>query len=119
MLAVPENSAAMAKLVHPRTALAAWSLWIQAAETAVHSALTIQARLALIGTAMLAGKDYPLGEMSQMVLEKQQALMDSAYAVWRANPALATDPRAVLRTSTAALRPYRRKTRSNARRLSR
>ncbi len=118
MSGLARNAAAAAKLMEPRTVLAAWSLWRQAAETAMHSALTIQARLALIGTAMMTGKEYPWAEMSLMVLEKQQAVMDSAYAAWRANPAFATDPRAALRMSTAGLRPYRQKTRSNARRLS-
>lgn len=118
MSGVSKNSAAMAKLMDPRAAFAAWRLWTQAAETGIHAAMTIQARLAMIGTAMLTGKDYPLAESWRMVSEKQQAAMDSTFAAWRANPAFATDPRTVLRMATAGLRPYRSKTRSNARRLS-
>lgn len=108
-----------AGLASPATALAAGRLWLHAAETGVHAALTIQARLAMIGTAMLTGRDYPLAESWQMVAEKQQALLEASYAAWRANPKLANDTRAVLRMATAGLRPYRQKTRSNARRLSR
>ena len=101
------------------TAFAAWRLWMHAAETGIHAAVTIQARLAMIGAAMLTGRDYPLAESWRMVAEKRQAAMESAFAAWRANPALGHDPKALLRMTTAGLRPYRRKTRRNARRLSR
>jgi hypothetical protein len=118
MSGMPMDGAALLRLMDPRTALAAWRLWTQAAETGIHAAMTIQARLAMIGTAMATGRDFPVTESWQMVAEKQQAMMESAAAAWRANPAFASDPRALLRTATAGLRPYRRKTRSNARRLA-
>ncbi len=119
MPTIRNGGAARAGLADPATTLAAWQLWLQAAETGVHAALTIQARLAMIGTAMLTGRDYPLAESWQMVAEKQQAMLDSTFAVWRANPKLAHDAGAILRMATAGLRPYQKKTRSNARRLSR
>lgn len=119
MYTFPSAGSSGSGLAAPATALAAWRLWLQAAETGVHAALTIQARLAMIGTAMPTGRDYPLAESWQMVAEKQQALLDATYAAWRANPGLANDSRAILRMATAGLRPYRQKTRSNARRLSR
>lgn len=118
MLRFLTEAPARTGLADAGTAFAAWRLWMQAAETGVHAALTIQARLAMIGTAMLTGRDYPLAESWRMVAEKQQAIMQSTLAAWRANPALATDSRTVLRMATAGLRPYRQKTRSNARRLS-
>lgn len=102
----------------PKVHLAAWRLWASAAETAFHSAVTINARLTQIGMAMMTGGAMPHAEIHRMTSEKPVAAMDSFFAAWRANAMLASDPTSMLRAATAGLKPYTKKTRSNSRRLS-
>lgn len=102
----------------PKLQLAAWRLWMSTAETALHSAVTINARLQQIGMAMATGGAFPHAEVWRMTSEKPVAAMDSFFAAWRANAMLATDAPALMRAATAGLRPYTKKSRSNARRLS-
>ena len=112
------NAIAM-NVADPKLHLAAWRLWGEAAETAFHSAVTINARLQQIGIAMATGGAFPHAEVWRMTSEKPIAAMDSFFAAWRANAMLATDAPALMRAATAGLRPYTRKTRSNARRMTR
>ncbi len=93
--------------------------WLAAAETAFYSAVTINARLQQIGLAVATGGSLPHAEIWRMTSEKPLAAMQSLLAASRANAALATDPRSLTRAATAGLGPYRRTTRSNARRLNR
>lgn len=108
-----------AHFLDPNVHLAAWRLWGAAAETAYHSALTINARLTQIGFAMATGSAFPHAEVWRMTAEKPVAAMDSLMAAWRANATLPTDAPALLRAATAGLRPYASQARSNARRLAR
>ena len=114
----PTSSAAL-----PVTDPTAWievsRLWLRAAETAVYSAVTINARLQQIGLALITGGGLPHAELWRMTSEKPVAAMEALMAAWRANAGLATDPRSLVRSGKAGLHPYTRKTRSNARRLSR
>ena len=103
----------------PKNQFAVWRLWGAAAETAFYSAVTINARLQQIGSAMVTGGAMPAAEMMRMTREKPVAAMDSFFAAWRANAMLASDPTSLLRAASAGLEPYTRKTRSNARRLQR
>ena len=113
-----QSSAVANSYADPKVHLAAWRLWASAAETAFHSAVTINARLTQIGMAMATGGALPHAEMLRMTSEKPVAVMDSFFAAWRANAMLASDPTSVLRAATAGLKPYTKKTRSNSRRLS-
>jgi hypothetical protein len=108
----------VAKLADPKLQLAAWRLWMAAAETAFHSAVIINARLQQISMAMATGGAFPHAEVWRMTSEKPVAAMDSFFGGWRANAMLATDTPALMRAATAGLRPYTKKTRSNSRRLS-
>lgn len=111
------SSAFANSLADPKVHLAAWRLWASTAETALHSAVTINARLQQIGMAMATGSALPHAEIYRMTSEKPVAAMDSFVAAWRANARLASDPTSLLRAASAGLEPYARKTRSNARRL--
>jgi hypothetical protein len=106
-------------LVDPTPWIEASRLWLNAAETAFYSAVTINARLQQIGLALLTGSAFPHAEVWRMTSEKPVAAMESLMAAWRSNAGLAADPRALVRAGKAGLRPYTRKTRSNARRLTR
>jgi hypothetical protein len=79
-------------------AMVAGQYWVSAAQTALYAGITINARLALMGQALLMGQPWPAAEMWRMVAEKQEA---------------------ALRSASLALTPYHRATRANARRLMR
>lgn len=114
----PKRGAAL-PLADPGAWIEASTLWLRAAETAFYSAVTINARLQQIALALITGGALPQAELWRMTSEKPVAAMDSLIAGWRANAGLATDPRSLARAGKAGLRPYARKTRSNARRLTR
>jgi hypothetical protein len=78
--------------------LSAFRLWAAIYETWFHSGITIASRMNMVGGAMLAGRPLPAVELARMVEEKQHAALSSAIA---------------------AMAPYQRATRANARRLSR
>jgi hypothetical protein len=67
-------------------------------ETWMNAGLTIAARSGLIAQALARGGPLPAAEMTRMIVEKQTAALAAA---------------------SAAIAPYQRATRANARRLSR
>jgi hypothetical protein len=72
-------------------------LWWASAETAAQAWATIALRGAMVGRSVARGR-LPASELTRMVAEKQAAALASA---------------------AAAVEPYRRATRANARRLAR
>ncbi len=109
----------MARSGGPQDMMRLWKFWVAAAETGYFSAVTIGARSQMMAMQMLTKGTLPQAESWRMVSEKPQAAMDSLFAIWRANTRLAANPMLLLPAAEAGLRPYRRKTRANARRLSR
>jgi hypothetical protein len=73
-------------------------------------------RVAILQTRhrLLDDGAFPANECSKMIVEKQIAAIEAMAAAWKALPT--NDPVGI---GTAVLRPYRRQTRANARRLSR
>jgi hypothetical protein len=112
------NIPSTSKLGDRKLYLDSWRLWLAMVETGFHSAVTINARLQQIGIALATGGAFPHAEVWRMTSEKPTAAMDSFFAAWRANAMLATDAPALMRAATAGLKPYTKKSRSNARRLS-
>jgi hypothetical protein len=100
------------------SSLAWWRLWLAMAETTYWSTLTVSARLALIGTSLAARGVMPAAETARMVNEKPLTLSTAALAAMRAAAKGPLTPDRLVAATTAGLRPIRRKTRSNARRLA-
>jgi hypothetical protein len=103
----------------PRTALVSpVRLWFDCNETAVHAWMTIGLRSAMWAAAVWSGRSFPAGEAIRMIGEKQLAAMEALTALWLqlARPSGRVDH---TRLAAEFLRPYRRRTRANARRLSR
>src|SRR5262245_35390533 len=82
------------------------ALWIEWNETAAFAFLTICLRSAMIASSLYTRGTLPAAEMMRMVGEKQIAAANSVAA-------------AGVTVARSALRPYRRATRANAKRLSR
>ncbi len=80
--------------------------------------MTIGLRSAMWASAFWSGRLFPAGEAVRMIGEKQLAGLEALTALWLQ---LARPSSRVDHTLLAAelLRPYRRRTRANARRLSR
>lgn len=94
----------------PNAMFAPWALWQQMAQIAWDS----QAVIAMRTAGMMGLVQQDAGEPQRMVLEKADAANEAMMAALRA---AARGARAD-QVMTAALRPYRRRTKANARRLS-
>jgi hypothetical protein len=88
--------------------------WLAWNETAFHAGITIALRSSRLATAVWTQNALPANGCWRMVGEKQLAMIEAVAAAWIALPR--GDPYSV---AAAALRPYRRRARANARRLSR
>ena len=86
-------------------------LWAQVAQIAIESQMVIGLRLA----GMMGILPQNSNESQRMVLEKLDAAQESGTAMFRA----VTRGASVDQVMSAALRPYRRRTKANARRLTR
>ena len=86
-------------------------LWAQVAQIAIESQMVIGLRLA----GMMGILPQNSNESQRMVLEKADAASEAMHAALRA----ASRGERADRVMAAALRPYRRRTRANMRRLSR
>lgn len=93
-------------------------LWLDVGETVFYAMLTINLRMAKLASAFWTRGDWPVAESLRMVSEKQVAAMQAMAAAWTALPRgnRRVDP---VKVAAAAVRPYRRHTRRNAKRLSR
>jgi len=89
-------------------------LWLAWNETAFHASLTIALRALNLSTEMATRGVLPFRECWRMVSEKQIAAIESVAGAWLALPR--SDG---VKIAAAALKPYRRRTRANSRRLSR
>lgn len=90
--------------------LAPWTIWRQMAEISMQSQMVIAMRTA--GMMGLVRQDAE--EPQRMVLEKADAANEALAAALRA----AARGKRADQVVEAALRPYRRRTKANARRLS-
>jgi len=88
-----------------------WNVWTQMARISLESQTVIGIRTA----AMMGLLPQAAGENARMVTEKQDAAAESVRQAIRAAGRGASADQIL----SAALRPYRRRTRANARRLSR
>ena len=86
-------------------------LWQQMAQMALEAQMVIVLRTA----GMMGAMRQDLAEPQRMVLEKADAASEAMHAALRA----ASRGERADRVMAAALRPYRRRTRANMRRLSR
>ena len=86
-------------------------LWQQMAQMALEAQMVIVLRTA----GMMGVMRQDLAEPQRMVLEKADAASEAMHAALRA----ASRGERADRVMAAALRPYRRRTRANVRRLSR
>ena len=86
-------------------------LWQQMAQMALEAQMVVVLRTA----GMMGGMRQDLAEPQRMVLEKADAASEAMHAALRA----ASRGERADRVMAAALRPYRRRTRANMRRLSR
>jgi len=85
---------------------------------AFHAVLTISLRTAMMASSLWTRGSLPAAETFRMVSEKQLAGFDSLASALAAVSRRGghVDP---VKITSAALRPYQRSTRANARRLSR
>ena len=97
------SQAPLAKLTIP------WSLWSEMAWIATESQMIIGLRM----MGMLGLTNQSPGEPFRMVAEKQAAATESFFAMTEA----ASSGASADRVMSAALRPYRKRTRANSRRL--
>jgi hypothetical protein len=97
----------------PRPLPPAVRFWLAWSETAAHAGITIVLRSARMATDLARGT-VPVAECWRMVGEKQLAAVEAMTGAWLVLPK--ADGMAF---ATAALKPYRRRTRANARRLAR
>jgi len=102
--------------------LAIWKLAVAAQETACASWLTINQRMWRLAT----GHKSTASETWRMVSEKQTAFVQANWALqqqilrhWQRWPAPLEFVDVMTDAATAALRPYRTRSRANARRLAR
>ena len=91
-------------------------LWLACNETAYYAAWTIGLRSMHLAAAFWLRGTIPVSELARMVREKQMAAAESILAV--GSLALAR-PIVPLKISAAALRPCRRRTKANFKRLRR
>jgi uncharacterized protein (DUF2384 family) len=89
-------------------------LWLAWHETALHAATTIALRCARLGSDLAMRGGLSSGECWRMITEKQVAAIESLAGAWMVLPKADG-----IKIAAAALRPYRRRTRVNSRRLSR
>jgi hypothetical protein len=89
-------------------------LWLAWNETALHASMTIGLRSVRLMTALMTRGALPAGECWRMVGEKQIAAVEAVAGAWLALP-----KGDAVGLAAAALKPYRRRTRANSRRLSR
>lgn len=98
---------------------AAWRLAWAFGETWLAAWTTIALRSALVARAVARGRTPPAAESVRMVVEKPLAAAEVGAALARAalrpGPAVAEK---ALEAAAAAIRPIRRRTRANARRLA-
>ena len=97
--------------------LPAARFWLAWSEMSFHAAITIVLRSSMLTSSFLTQGPAPAAECWKMAAEKQLAVVEAA-AEWMA---LMRRQRLLspLDVGAAILRPYRRRTRANARRLSR
>ncbi|MCQ0971688.1 antibiotic ABC transporter [Paracoccus sp. TK19116] len=88
-----------------------WSLWSEMAWIAAESQMIIGLRM----MGLLGLTNQSPGEPFRMVAEKQAAATESLFAMTEA----ASRGASADRVMSAALRPYRKRTRANSRRLGR
>ena len=88
--------------------------WLAWNETAFHAGITIALRSYKFAAELLMRGAVPANEWWRMIGEKQLAAIESAALAWTAPPG--SGP---VELAARILRPYRRLTRANARRLSR
>lgn len=93
-------------------------LWWDAWQTAIAAQTTIALRVWSLATPGEYGSARGQAEMVRMVAEKQAAFVDATFAMQRAMLRSSVTT-AAIPVLTAGLRPYRTKTRANAKRLSR
>lgn len=100
--------------------LGAWRLTVKLGETRLAAATTIALRSAQAAAALARGRLPPTVDTVRMLAEKPAAAAEAAAALTRAalRPGRPT-ARKALAAAEAALAPVRRRTRANARRLSR
>ena len=91
-------------------------LWWEAWQTAIAAQTTIALRLWSLATPGEYQSARGQAEMVRMVAEKQAAFVDAAFAMQRAM-LRSTVTTAAIPVLTAGLRPYRTKTKANAKRL--
>ena len=89
-------------------------MWLAWNETALHASMTIGLRSVRLMTALMTRGALPAGECWRMVGEKQIAAVEAVAGAWLALP-----KGDAVGLAAAALKPYRRRTRANSRRLSR
>jgi len=92
--------------------------WWDAWQTGIAAQTTIALRLWAFALPGGADSAWGRAEAIRMVSEKQAAAIEAAFAVQRAMLRTAATP-AALPVLAAGLRPYRQKTRANAKRLAR
>ncbi|MGE0117666.1 MAG: hypothetical protein AB7S71_01400 [Dongiaceae bacterium] len=100
--------------IHTRILPTAACFWLAWNETAFHACITVALRSSKLTTDYWMRAALPANEYCKMIVEKQIAAIEAVAAAWKALPT--NDP---VRIGTAVLGPYRRRTRANARRLSR
>ena len=88
-----------------------WSLWSEMAWIAAESQMIIGLRV----MGMMGLTNQSPGEPFRMVAEKQAAATESLFAMTEA----ASSGASADRVMSAALRPYRKRTKANSRRLGR
>src|SRR5262245_57280837 len=89
-------------------------LWLAWNETALHAGITIALRSMRLATELVTRGALPATECWRMVGEKQLAAAEAIAGAWLALPRADG-----VEIATAVLKPYRRRTRANSRRLSR
>jgi hypothetical protein len=96
------------------TPAATTRFWWDAWQTASAAQATIALRVWAFASPAEWESSWGRGEMTRMVTEKQQAMLDSACAMQRA---LFRRNSSLLPVLHSGLRPYKHRTTSNARRL--
>jgi len=96
----------------------AGGFWWDAWQTGIAAQTTIALRIWAFTLPGAADSAWGRAELLRMVVEKQQAMLDSGFAMQR-TLLRATTTEAALPMLAAGLRPYRQKTQANAKRLAR
>ena len=91
-------------------------LWLVWNETALYAAATIGMRLAHLAAVFWMGAPLPTREIARMIHEKQMAAFESMSA---AGAAMLRRPDKIrpIDLAIAVVKPYRKRTRANVRRL--